>query len=51
MKEREKSKNTSKVFGLRKWGRGIVIPLTDGREAGLEDKERQERFWINLRCL
>lgn len=40
-----------RVFGLRKWGKEILIALTDGREAGLEDKERQEWFWINLRCL
>lgn len=27
--EREKLNNTSKVFDLRTWGRGIVIPLTE----------------------
>ena len=33
MREREKSKNTSKVFGLRNWKRRIVIPLTDATAA------------------
>ena len=33
VREREKSKNTSKVFGLRNWKRRIVIPLTDATAA------------------
>lgn len=42
MREREKSKNIPKVFGLRKWKRRILIPLTDGREANLEDKQNKD---------